>query len=199
MRASIIGSPSRRTPTPEGRSRHDPSFDSPAVSSKLTRGFASPPRSGFAFVGNVGARERLQYTALGDMLNTASRLEGLNKEYVTHILFSESTYSGIETSHFAIRELDLIRVKGKERPAQIYELMGRRDGATELAELAERFGKAREAYRRRAWREAARLFDEVLKRWPDDGPARVFRERVEECLAEEPAPDWDGVYVMKHK
>jgi adenylate cyclase len=93
----------------------------------------------------------------------------------------------------------LIRVKGKEEPVTLYELLDWREHAGELAELAEAFLMGREAYKRRDWHAAQRAFDDVLKRWPQDGPAQVFRARCEEYAAEGPAADWDGVYVMKHK
>jgi len=68
-----------------------------------------------------------------------------------------------------------------------------------LVELAKCFGEGREAYKRRDWREATRLFENVLERWPNDGPARIFRDRVLGYSDEPPASDWDGVYTMKHK
>ncbi|MBI3662186.1 MAG: hypothetical protein HY234_03935 [Acidobacteria bacterium] len=65
--------------------------------------------------------------------------------------------------------------------------------------MIELFGKGRACYKRRDWRQAQGHFEKILQRWPDDGPSKVFYQRCEEYLLEEPASDWDGVYVMKHK
>jgi Adenylate and Guanylate cyclase catalytic domain len=81
---------------------------------------------GAASVGNMGSALRYGYTALGNTVNLSSRLEGLNKDYGTHIIVNETTYAATREAKFVYRELDLIRVKGKTQPVMIYELIGRR-------------------------------------------------------------------------
>lgn len=155
--------------------------------------------TGIASVGNMGSKLRYGYTALGDNVNLASRLEGLNKEYGTHIIISEFTYRAIPEGFFQVRELDLIRVKGKSQPVGIYELLSNQAAQQDGPELVQLFMKGREAYKQRDWRVAADVFEQVLQRWPEDGPSHLFLGRCQEYLAEEPADDWDGVYTMKHK
>jgi adenylate cyclase len=155
--------------------------------------------TGVASVGNMGSKLRYGYTALGDNVNLASRLEGLNKEYGTHIIISEFTYRALTTGFFLTRELDLIRVKGKSRPVVIYELLSNQAAQNDGQELVELFSKGREAYKQRDWLAASEAFEQVLGRWPDDGPSRLFLSRCREYLNEEPAENWDGVYTMKGK
>ncbi len=161
--------------------------------------------SGAASVGNMGSALRYGYTALGDTVNLSSRLEGLNKEYGTHIIVNESTYEAAKDEGFLFRELDLIRVKGKLQPVTIYELFGRVSDLETTGTLAEAraqladFEEARKLYRDRKWNEARRMFKRILERWAGDGPAQVYHKRCEEYLAEEPLSEWDGVFVMTHK
>ncbi len=161
--------------------------------------------TGVASVGNMGSVLRYGYTALGDAVNLSSRLEGLNKDYGTHIIANETTYQGAKDDGFVFRELDLIRVKGKQQPVTIYQLMGRQadftaDGSAETVRLqVEAFVRARELYRARRWKAAQDAFQEFLEKWPKDGPAGVYLERCKEYLAAEPPAEWDGVFVMTHK
>src|ERR1700676_4024731 len=161
--------------------------------------------TGNASVGNMGSILRYGYTALGDTVNLSSRLEGLNKEYGTHILVNESTYAAVKNAEFLFRELDIIRVKGKLQPVTIYELMGK---LSELAQdpsykaLKQRlrdFAAARELYRMRHWEQAQHAFQEILDRTPDDGPSRMYWKRCQEYLFDEPPVGWDGVFTMTHK
>ena len=138
-------------------------------------------------------------------LPITSRLEGLNKEYGTHILVNESTYAAAKNGGFLFRELDLIRVKGKFQPVTIYELCGKLyelqqdPGFPEMQERLEKFTIARCLYRQRKWLEAQQMFQAILNRWPDEGPSRTYWKRCQEYLIEEPPADWDGVFTVLHK
>jgi adenylate cyclase len=159
--------------------------------------------TGVASVGNMGSTLRYGYTALGDTVNLSARLEGLNKDYGTHILLSESTYAVVEDPLLIFRELDLIRVKGKLQPILLYELMGARGtpegDAPGLEERLELFAHGRACYQKRHWQDAQIVFGQVLERWPEDGPARMYLNRCKEYDAAGPEENWDGVYVMTHK
>ena len=161
--------------------------------------------TGVASVGNMGSSLRYGYTALGDSVNLSSRLEGLNKDYGTHILANETTFAAANGDGFVFRELDLIRVKGKLQPVTIYELVGRSGenspyGSPEdvRARLA-LFAQARALYCSRRWQEAQAQFQALLDRWPDDGPARAYWKRCQDYLFDEPPSGWDGVFTMTHK
>ncbi|MCU1342126.1 MAG: adenylate cyclase [Candidatus Acidoferrum typicum] len=159
--------------------------------------------TGVASVGNMGSTLRYGYTALGDTVNLSARLEGLNKEYGSHILLSETTYVEVQDPALVFRELDLIRVKGKLQPVTLYELLGTRGtpegDAPDLEERIEMFSQGRACYRERRWQDAQIIFEKLLERWPEDGPARMYANRCREYYVAGPEKDWDGVYVMTHK
>ena len=161
--------------------------------------------TGNASVGQMGSISRNAYTALGDTVNLSSRLEGLNKDYGTHIIVNETTYAAVAHAGFIFRELDLIRVKGKTEPVTIYELVCRAGEPSvygEPAELEERlahFRQARDLYTQRQWEAAQKAFETILAKWDGDGPSRTYWKRCQEYLFDEPPSGWDGVFTMTHK
>ena len=156
--------------------------------------------TGVASVGNMGSSLRYGYTALGDSVNLSSRLEGLNKDYGTHILVNETTYLAVKNSDFVFRDLDLIRVKGKLQPVTIYELVGAASAVSaDTSARLQRFREARAFFQQRRWHDAQSAFQSILDQWPDDGPARAYWKRCQEYLFDEPPSNWDGVFTMTHK
>ena len=155
--------------------------------------------SGAAVVGNMGSKHKYNYTAMGDMVNLASRLEGANKPYGTYLMISEFTHQRV-AEHIDARELDLIVVKGKERPVKVFEVLdvaGKSDPT--LMRAVDHFHTGLAAYQERKFAAAIGAFEQALREYPDDGPAKMYLERCRHFLAEPPADDWDGVWHLKEK
>ncbi len=155
--------------------------------------------SGEVIAGYVGAADRSDYTVLGDAVNLAARLEGANKEYGTSVLASEFTQR-LVASEFVFRELDRIRVVGKENAVGIYELAAVAGGPAPFpGGFLEAYRAALVLFRDRRWGEAIEAFGKALALKPADRPSEVYLERARGFLESPPPPGWEGVFELSSK
>jgi len=167
---------------------HWRALDLPAVAIGI--GINSGPMA----VGNMGSKDRFDYTAIGDAVNLGARLEALTKEYGVDILVGAETAAAVGRA-FVVRELDRVRVKGRAGAAPVFELVGRAgDPAARRLDLA-RWNAALAHYRAREFTAAADAFSAM----PGDPAAATMAARARLLAADPPAADWDGVYDQRSK
>ncbi len=153
--------------------------------------------SGEMIVGNMGSQSRFDYTVIGDNVNLGSRLEGLNKEYGTHIIISENTYASVKNEVIA-RRLDTVAVKGKQKGVGVYELRGLGKASAEEQKLLDAFETARALYEKGNFKKALTEFQKIYADFSDDGPTLTYMQRCEKLISQTPEK-WDGVFHAKSK
>lgn len=154
--------------------------------------------SGVMNVGNMGSEFRMAYTALGDAVNLGSRLEGLTRTYGVDVIVSESTRHAVP--EFEFRELDVVRVKGKDRPVAIYEPIGPIDEVDrETRKAIKRYHAALEKYRQRDWDAAEREIFSLSREYPDTPVYTMYLDRIMHFRNHPPPDDWDGVFTHQTK
>jgi class 3 adenylate cyclase len=152
---------------------------------------------GIVTVGNIGTQTKMNYTIIGDMVNLASRLEGLTKEYRQPLLISEGLQTRVKEK-VPFRLIDRVAVKGKSQGVKIYT--ARRQLADAEAEAWAMHNEAMEMYYPgRDFQAAAERFQQVQRILPQDYAAQLLESRCREFLQNPPPKDWDGVTVMEHK
>ncbi len=151
--------------------------------------------SGNVIAGNVGTHERMEYTVMGDNVNLASRLEGINKQYGTHVAVAEGTHALIRDKFFT-RELDSIRVKGKDQPIKIYELICEKNELTPEQKICtENYEKGLAAYREQNWEQAEKYFAKNKS----DQTSEIMLKRIAQLKQIDLPKNWDGVHTFSSK
>lgn len=148
-------------------------------------------------LGHIGAIDHYEYRAVGDIVNMATRLEGLNKQLGTRILISNQMIHGLDG--YLTRELGCFMLKGKTRSLRIHELVCHAATADpgKLRALS-LFSNGMAAMSEQRWEEAGKLFTEIIDICEDDGPSHYFRHLCE-CHQKQPPIDWDGIVRLTTK
>jgi len=155
--------------------------------------------TGFMVAGNMGTANKMNYTIMGNAVNLAARLEGVNKQYGTWILASEDTVRETGDALF-YRKLDRVRVVGINEPVRLYELLDMADQADEQQKkLVQVFHEALDYFEKRDWTQAEKGFEEAMSIVPGDSPSDIYLDRCKQFIKNPPKSTWDGVYNLTSK
>ncbi len=154
--------------------------------------------TGIMSVGNMGSQFRMAYTVMGDAVNLGARLESLTKQYGVKIIVSETTRQA--APEFIYRELDTVRVKGKQQPITIYEPLGDKSAiSAEQIRQLDLLSQGLQSYRQQQWPRASTIFTQLAAAQPDDGLYALYLERIQLYQSSPPTAQWDGVFTHTSK
>ena len=153
---------------------------------------------GQILLGHIGALDHYEYTPMGDIVNTAARIEGLNKYLGTGTLVSDEIIG--QVNGFLSREMGTFKVAGKVKPISVHELIGHRDECGDKRrQTCAAFAEAREAFKRQSWAEAGQKFHQIIDRFGEDGPSQFYIKLCEHYQNSPPGQSWDGVIQIEKK